>query len=725
MALFVLVLGLILTAAFAWKTEHNTEARAASEFALVCNEIIAKISSRLHTHAQLLRSGSSFFAASDTITRNEWRKFHDHEQIEKNLPGIQGVGFSLIVPKPKLKEHIMNIMKEGFPDYTVWPAGNRDVYTTIIYLEPFVGRNLRAFGYDMYAEPIRRKAMEHARDYDVASLSGKVILVQETGQNVQSGVLMYVPVYRNDMPLNTIPERRAAIAGWVYSPYRMNDLMVGILGRWDSTGNNRIHLQIYDNVAICANTLLFDSQHNDNLKNQASPERTLIAPIDFNGSKWTLCFSRPESSFQYYKGNFTVVLIGGIVISFLLGGLTLSTSKLKNRVHIADLLTAEVKESNEKYKQLSIQFESILDHIPALVFYKDKSNNFIHVNKYFAQAQGKEKAELEGKNLTDIYPAEDAEKYYHDDLSVIRSGVAKLNIEEPWVTTEGTKYVNTFKIPFIDIAGNIMGVIGLSIDITDRKNAENEIRKLNDTLEERVQERTSQLETTNRELAFHIKEIEQFTFIASHDLQEPLLTLSNFSKLIQEEYAGKLDDVGNRSIEFISGAAERMKSLVKGLLDYSLLGKEQVMTMVDCNKTVNEIILEMAALIKASHTEITTQELPVVFGFENELKILFGNLIINALKFTRKEVAMKVKISAECHEKEFIFTVADNGIGIEEKDKENIFIIFRRMHNRNEYGGIGVGLAQCKKIVELHSGKIWVESTPGSGSSFIFTIPKQ
>ena len=164
-------------------------------------------------------------------TRSDWKNFIEFSRFEKNLPGIQGIGFSFIVPKDQLEQHIKRIQAEGFPNYTIFPADDRSVYTSIIYLEPFAGRNLRAFGYDMFWEPTRRKAMELARDNDVAMLSGKVELVQETNVDVQVGTLMYVPVYKYGLPTNTIEQRRVAILGWVYSPYRMNDLMQGILDR--------------------------------------------------------------------------------------------------------------------------------------------------------------------------------------------------------------------------------------------------------------------------------------------------------------------------------------------------------------------------------------------------------------------------------------------------------------------------------------------------------------
>ena len=237
-----LFIGLTVTISGAYFSRKYIQSQAKKQFELVCSEVKIKIDDRLHSHAMLLRSGSSLFASVDTVTRKTWKDFNKTMKIDKNLPGIQGVGFALIIPKEKLTQHIQKIHSEGFADYTIKPEGVRDIYTSIIYLEPFAGRNLNAFGYDMFSESVRRKAMEQARDYNVAALSGKVILVQENGSDIQPGTLMYVPVYRTGEPVNSVEERRKAIIGWIYSPYRMNDLMNNILGKWNSRKDDIIRI---------------------------------------------------------------------------------------------------------------------------------------------------------------------------------------------------------------------------------------------------------------------------------------------------------------------------------------------------------------------------------------------------------------------------------------------------------------------------------------------------
>ncbi len=460
-AFLILISGLFLTIIAALYTERNVESHAETEFALVCNEIITKIDIRLHAHAQLLRSGASLFAVLDTVTRNEWKVFFEHSELSKNLPGIQGVGYACIIQKIQLQRHIQKIRNEGFPGYTIKPAGSRDLYTSIIYLEPFRDRNLRAFGYDMYTEPVRRKAMEYARDCDLAALSGKVILVQETGKDLQAGTLMYVPVYRNGMPTFNVEERRAAIIGWVYSPCRMSDLMQGVLGRWGADNNSRIHLQVFDDDLISANSLLFDSQKNNTMIRQDKPIRTYTIPIGFNGKKWTLLFSQSKEHFSD-KLTKVFVITGGVVISLLLSTLSLLLFNTQYRARkIAERLTSELTESEYR-------FSLFMDYLPAMVFLKDHEGRTLFVNKYMDRVLGA--SAWLGKTMTDVFPNEFGKQMMADDLKVLKSGYQKK--EERIVQLDGKKhYFETHKFT-ISRSGLKSFLGGVSIDITDRKQAE-------------------------------------------------------------------------------------------------------------------------------------------------------------------------------------------------------------------------------------------------------------
>jgi light-regulated signal transduction histidine kinase (bacteriophytochrome) len=226
----------------------------------------------------------------------------------------------------------------------------------------------------------------------------------------------------------------------------------------------------------------------------------------------------------------------------------------------------------------------------------------------------------------------------------------------------------------------------------------------------------------NKKLFIQNKELEQFAYITSHDLQEPLRSLICFTELIQNEYKNKLDEQADTYLDFIAKSSNRMQELVKGLLDYSRIGKEKVICSVDCNIIVKEVLSDLTLSIRESNAKITVNDLPILNGYSTELRQLFQNLISNAIKFRKKDIVPEILISASKQDKMWHFVIQDNGIGIEEKYKEKIFIIFKRIHNRTEYEGTGIGLSFCKKIVELHNGSIWFESKNNEGSTFNFTI---
>lgn len=248
-------------------------------------------------------------------------------------------------------------------------------------------------------------------------------------------------------------------------------------------------------------------------------------------------------------------------------------------------------------------------------------------------------------------------------------------------------------------------------------------KKLNATLEKKNQaiyKQSLELESKN-------KDLEQFAYIASHDLQEPLNTISSFIGLIAEDYEDSFDEVGKESLVFIKDASVRMKKLIDALLEYSRLGRSREYTDIDCNVLLTELKADLKTIIDKTDAEFLIDKLPIIKGSEIEIRLLFQNLISNAIKFRAEETVPNVRISCTKRNHKlnnfWEFSVQDNGIGIPEQHKERIFAIFQRLHSRDQYQGTGIGLAHCKKIVESHGGDIWLESIEGEGSTFYFTIP--
>ena len=243
-----------------------------------------------------------------------------------------------------------------------------------------------------------------------------------------------------------------------------------------------------------------------------------------------------------------------------------------------------------------------------------------------------------------------------------------------------------------------------------------ELEEINLSLEEKVKERTADLQQSNAEL-------EQFAYVASHDLQEPLRMVASYTQLLKRRYEGKLDEEADEFIGYAVDGAKRMQTLIQDLLEFSRLGtKKSSLQETDSNGIYEIAIKNLGMAIEDKGARVETNGLPMVMADEGQLMQLFQNLIANAIKFQRPEVFPTVEVNAELVDEEWQFSVKDNGIGISADSTQRIFQIFKRLHGRNEYEGTGIGLSVCKKIVENHGGRIWIESTEGVGTTFFFTL---
>jgi PAS domain S-box-containing protein len=402
---FVL-LGLLSLALWRY-TDSITAEQQKAEFDRAASDIIDEVESRLGIYEQFLRAGAALFPAYGNVSRSQWNTFVGNLNLSERLPGIQGIGFAEFVAPSEKQHHISEVRAEGFPDYRIYPEYDRPSYTSIVYLEPFDERNQRAFGYDMMTEPVRRDAMERARDSGTTARTGKVTLVQENGIDVQNGFLMYFPVYRPGTSPTTPDDRRRSIIGYVYSPFRMADFIKGVLG----SAQRPVRIEIYDGSAVAGDRLLYSdgSQPADKPKED---RLTHIATRRSYGRPWTYRVSAPASvAVLAYQEPFAVLvgsLLASLLASLVVGSLAFNrtqTSKMNAR------LIEDIGRRKQLEQQLVVsreKFRTLFDRNPQPMWAFNRSSlQFVAVNDTAVAKYGYSRDEFMKMTLRDIRPEQD------------------------------------------------------------------------------------------------------------------------------------------------------------------------------------------------------------------------------------------------------------------------------------------------------------------------------
>ncbi|MBS0552747.1 MAG: CHASE domain-containing protein, partial [Proteobacteria bacterium] len=399
--LLIFAAGLALTHVVQRTLHLRSEAALREEFTYRVDDLVGNIRGRLAAYEEILAGVGGLFTASRSVERGDFRAYVRALKLESRYPGVQGVGFASWIPAAERERHVHAVRAEGFPGYDIRPPGQRDWYAAILYLEPFDWRNQRAFGYDMYSEPVRRAAMERAADEDVTSISGRVRLVQETERDGQAGFLMYLPVYRTGVALDTRAQRRMALQGWVYAPFRMNDLMSGLLGSQPGELGAALGLKIYDGDGRDEDALMFDSAASfDASRALHRVERA----IEVDGRRWTVvAHSLPAFDARLNVDEAALVLITGVLGSGLLGGIAWLMLTARTRaLAMAERMTVELRLSEARHTAV---FENMSNAVALFRASGDgRDFYFSAFNRAAERIDRVSRGEVLGRRVQDVFP---------------------------------------------------------------------------------------------------------------------------------------------------------------------------------------------------------------------------------------------------------------------------------------------------------------------------------
>jgi PAS domain S-box-containing protein len=710
-----------------WRAVHQqTVETARLEFTYEFEVFINSLTGRIKANEQILRSVVGLFEASDEVSRAEFRAFVTELHLDERYPGIQGIGFSQVIKPDELKAHIKSIRAEGFPEYAVRPPGERDLYSSIVYLEPFDWRNQRAFGFDMWSEQMRRQAMTRARDSGKPALSGKVTLTQETEQGVQAGTLLYVPIYRNSAEPWASSGRE--LIGWAFSPLRMKQLMTSILERDHPKLSRLMVVEVYDGQAADASALLF-----------ASGDRAEVDPSGFSairtivvsGQPWTVTAQAlPGAGIKAGLAREDIVLIAGLVISVLFAALVAIVTRSQARIAFA---LDQLKKVNADLARNEKELQTIYDTASVAIAFIDSTGLIHRANQRMAQMFGSPLNRLQGSRYVDhVHPDERADATRN--VEALASGkVTFADLPRHYQRDDGSDFWGHLSSDRVaDSEGRTVGLVAVIADVTDIRQKTEALARYRDRLEELVAERTRELVAAK--LAAEAANRAKDTFLAnmSHELRTPLNAIGGMTYLLRRDCAAGTFEKSADRLDKIDNAVKRLLGLISDVLEFSRLEAGQL-EFEQIPLDVEAIMREVAAMFTAEARtkglalSVVAGSLPTgLLGAPNRIRQALANYVANAIKFTETgAVTLRARLDDDDGKKALIrFEVEDTGIGIAPETLARLFASFELGDNSStrEYGGAGLGLVITKRLAELMGGQAGASSVLGQGSTFWFTV---
>lgn len=775
----ILLLGFCFTVLVYYYFSKLTYEQDQSRFDSSVQEIQDQIRLRIATSITLLRAGSGLFAASHAVDGGEFGRFAQHIELDKNYPGIQGIGYSLQFRAEDKAKVIANMQRQGVTDFHVWPEDPpRSEYTAILYLQPADVPNQHAIGFDMFTEAVRRQAMETARDTGKPTASARVELIQEQRiQNKQAGFLMYAPVYWKNGPIATESERRKALMGFVYSPFRVDDFLRPVTAE----KHYDVAFRVYDGTEPKLENLITLTPD----EAASEPLFTKLVTQDVAGRTWTFAYAT-KPSFEKGSGRsllkYTVIL--GVLLSLLFSAVTRAEIRARSRAERAaeevrqseatirktldereqteQALRETTKAFHEADQRALLEYERLLERIKGLaqalgaarelnaIFrgLRHFTNVSIPCNGFFvslydsvrdvrtacyAWADGQELdvSELPPMRVTETGPNSRAVR---TGEVIITNDYMRATSASPGVIVgpdNGMRPDSSMAVPMA-VMGRIIGTIEVqsyeaNVYRPEHVTAMSMAANLTAVAIENV--RLLKLERTAREAAEESNRLkDEFLATVSHELRTPLTAILGWSRLLE---GGTLDDsVTQQAVQAIGRNAKAQAQIVDDILDVSRiitgnlyidLHPLEVVPVVE--NAIN--VVRQTADAKGIKIETYFDSTPaMISGDGNRLQQVVWNLLSNAVKFTDNGGRVCVKVARAGSTVEI--KVSDTGQGISKEFLPYVFDRFRQADSTTtrQHGGLGLGLAIARHLVEIHGGMIKAESHgEGRGASFTIKLP--
>ncbi|UVW28151.1 CHASE domain-containing protein [Massilia sp. H6] len=717
LALLVLLVTQLMTYS-AWSgARRAAQAQLQETFDYRTRDMAVGISRRMAVYEQVLRGARGYLRGAVDIAPRDWAAYYQVLDLEQSFPGLEALGISTIVPADALTAHEAAMRGEGFADYRVRPelerGAARALVSAITHIEPFSGRNLRAFGYDMFSEPVRRAAMERARDSGQAALSGKVVLVQDGKDAPQAGVIMYLPVYRAGQPTGTVGQRRDAIAGWVYAPFRMNDLMQG-LGGAHSTD---LDIEIHDGEPGDAAALLYRS----NASRSGAAGLGARVQLMPGGRTWTITM-RPSAALENSLDTTRprLIALGGAGLGVLLSVVVwLLARQRRGALQLAQAMTLELRESHDQVAAEQQRIEVILENAPDAFLALDARGRITDWNAQATRLFGWSAVEAIGRDAELLLP-EDRRGAFRSAFDAFAAsghcamldGATELTV----LDRDGRPIPAELSVAVLHTASGV-GATAFVRDITQRK--QTEARELQ--RQQRLDEARQALARSQK-----LEAVGKLTGGVAHDFNNILHIISANVQLML-----RADGANRKRLLSILDAVERGAKLAGQLLAFARRQPLHpgVVDIGELLERMDSLVLRAAGDGIALEKHVPPELWPTLVD-PNQLENVLLNLVINARDAMDGCGRIELRLNNVTIDKDHelapgdyvAVAVADSGHGMPPEVMEHAFEPF--FSTKPEGEGTGLGLSMAHGFARQSGGDIRLDSAPGKGTTVTIYLPR-